>query len=77
MTLYVCAREAVLWHRGLLDSQDLTVAQDAMVFATSILSLLAVMEPAILKAIVDFRPSLLILGFAGLRYCIRSPGRRP
>jgi hypothetical protein len=72
MLAYLVVRETILWRRGQADDQDLTIVQDALVFAGSVIILLAAVHPPVLKAMNDLRQYLLIVGFAGLRYCWRT-----
>ena len=72
MLLFAVARDVLLRRRDRTDFQDLTIAQDAMVFAGSIIMLMAAVEPPVLKAIADLRLPLLTLGLAGLRSSWRA-----
>jgi len=72
MFLFAAARDVTLHRRDRTDLQDLTIAQDAMVFAGSVIMLMAAVEPPVLKAVADLRLPLLTLGLAGLRSSWRA-----
>lgn len=72
MLAFAVGRELVLRRRRTTDLQDLAIAQDSVVFAGSVIMLMAAVEPPVLKAVADLRLPLLTLGLAGLRFSWRA-----